>query len=242
MNARFTALEIRRILRAPRFYLMGVGIPVVLFLLLANVYGQGGDGADAVKYLMASMAAFGAMTAALNTGARIASERATGWNRLLRLTPLRPLWYVVSKLIVAMAVALPVVLLVYVLGAAVEGIGLSASQWLQSGVSLWLGVIPFALLGVVLGYAAKPDSVQVVSSGVFLGLSMFGGLWFPVEIMPKFLASVAKVMPSYWLGDIARTPLIDGHVSMQAVLTLTGWAVVAALVAARAYRRDTARS
>jgi ABC-2 type transport system permease protein len=103
-------------------------------------------------------------------------------------------------------------------------------------------VIPFALLGVVLGYAAKPDSVQVVSSGVFLGLSMFGGLWFPVEIMPKFLAAVAKVTPSYWLGDIARTPLLDGHVSMRAVLTLTGWAVVAGLVAARAYRRDTARS
>jgi ABC-2 type transport system permease protein len=242
MNVRFTLLEIRRILRAPRFYLMGIGIPVVMFLLLAGVYGQGRDGTAAVSYLMASMAAFGAMTAALNTGARIASERSTGWNRLLRLTPLHPLWYVVSKLIVAMAVALPVVVLVYTLGATVEGIDLSPSQWLQSGASLWLGVIPFALLGVVLGYAAKPDSVQVVSSAVFLGLSMFGGLWFPVEIMPRFLASVAKVMPSYWLGDVARSPLLDGHVSMQAVLTLTAWGVVAAVVAARAYRRDAARS
>ena len=242
MNPRFTVLEIRRIVRAPRFLLMGVGIPVVMFLLLANVYGGGSDGPSALGYLMASMAAFGAMTAALNTGARIAAERATGWNRLLRLTPLRPLWYVVSKLAVAMVVALPVVVVVYVLGATVEGVDLSLSQWLQSGLSLWLGVIPFALLGVVVGYLARPDSVQVVSSAVFLGLSMFGGLWFPVEIMPRVLATVAKVTPSYWLGEVARTPLLDGHLGTRAVYTLAAWAVVAAFAAARAYRRDTARS
>jgi ABC-2 type transport system permease protein len=242
MNVRFTLLEIRRILRVPQFLLVGVGVPVVMFLILSNVYGRGENGARAVSYLMASMAAFGAITAAINTGARISTERSTGWNRLLRLTPLRPLWYVLSKLIVAMVTALPVIVGVYVLGRVVEGVDLSGSQWLRSALSLWLGVIPFALLGVIVGYLAKPASVQVVSSALFLGLSMFGGLWFPVEMLPTFLTTVARVTPSYWLGDVARSPLLDGHVSTQAVLTLAAWTAVGAVVAGRAYRRDTARS
>jgi ABC-2 type transport system permease protein len=37
---------------------------------------------------MVGLAAFGTMGAVLSSGARIAAERSTGWNRQLRLTPL----------------------------------------------------------------------------------------------------------------------------------------------------------
>ena len=37
---------------------------------------------------MVGLAAFGAMNAMLSSGARIAGERAAGWNRQLRITPL----------------------------------------------------------------------------------------------------------------------------------------------------------
>ena len=37
---------------------------------------------------MVGLTAFGTMNAVLSTGARIAGERAVGWNRQLRITPL----------------------------------------------------------------------------------------------------------------------------------------------------------
>ena len=39
----------------------------------------------------------------------------------------------------------------------------------------------------------------------YLGLSILGGLWFPVEQFPPFLQDVAKATPSYWLADLGRS-------------------------------------
>ena len=43
------------------------------------------------------MIAFGAMTAVIAGGARIAAERSVGWNRQLRITPLAPARYFRAK-------------------------------------------------------------------------------------------------------------------------------------------------
>jgi ABC-2 type transport system permease protein len=243
MNGRYTLLEIRRILRQPRFFLFGVGIPAVMFSVLASLYGSPEmGGIAAVKSTMGSMAAFGAMTAAINIGGRVANERATGWNRLLRLTPLKPLAYVLTKLLVALLIALPAILVVYGLGAFVFGVHLPMSVWLQSGVGLWLGTIPFGVLGLFVGYLATADTSAMISSAVFLGLSMFGGLWFPVQFMPSFMAFIAKLTPSYWLGELARDPLASAGVNLQAVSTMLVWTAVIGVLAMWAYRRDTSRA
>ena len=61
-------------------------------------------------YFMVSMASFGAMVAALNAGGtRLAAERASGWTRQLRVTPL-PAWsYVSTKIAASMVIVLPVI-------------------------------------------------------------------------------------------------------------------------------------
>ena len=46
-------------------------------------------GISAPLYFMVGLAAFGTMNAMLASGARIAAERTVGWNRQLRITPLR---------------------------------------------------------------------------------------------------------------------------------------------------------
>jgi ABC-2 type transport system permease protein len=82
----------------------------------------------------------------------------------------------------------------------------------------------------------------MVTSAVFLLLSMFGGLWFPVTIMPAFMANIAKLTPSYWLGELARNPLAGAGLSLQAVLTLAIYTLVIGVFAMWAYRRDTSRT
>ncbi|WP_163507565.1 ABC transporter permease [Fodinicola acaciae] len=243
MSWQYVWLEIRRVLRAPQFVLLGIGIPAVMFMIFGPIYGsQQAGGLSALKYIMASMAAFGAMTASLNGGSRVAYERQTGWNRLLRLTPLRPWSYVLTRLVVALLISLPVILVVYALGATVGGIRMSLTTWLTSVVALWLGTIPFGILGLFVGFLSTAAVSGMVSSAVFLLLSMFGGLWFPVEIMPAFMATIARFTPSYWLGALARDPLSGAGISPQAVITLSAYTVVIGLFAMWAYRRDTSRT
>lgn len=243
MNTRYLSIELRRILRSPRFVIFTIGVPVVMFLVLGPIYGQpGAGGTDAVAYLMVSMAAFGAVSASVNSGALVAQERGRGWNRLLRLTPLRPGSYVVTKVVVSLAVAAPAIGGVYALGGLVQGVRLSPGAWFGSAALMLLGIVPFALIGVLIGYLGTPTSAPAIGAAVFLGLSLFGGLWFPVEIMPSFMGAVAHVVPSYWLGQLSRGPLAGEPVDIAAVAWLLAWTVVIAALAARAYRRDTART
>jgi ABC-2 type transport system permease protein len=85
--AAYTRYELLRTVRNKRFMILALGFPLVLYFLIAapNRHEQnlGGTGISAPLYLMVGLVAFGAMNAVLGSGARIAAERATGWNRQL---------------------------------------------------------------------------------------------------------------------------------------------------------------
>jgi ABC-2 type transport system permease protein len=215
-------------------------LPAVLVLIIGGV-SVGGD-ADAKKYVMVSMALFGAMTAAASSGSTIAVERGLGWNRTLRLTPLSPGAYVLNKVLLALLVAVPPVIVTFAVGAAGLHVRLTAVEWVLCFFGAWLSSLPFAALGVVIGYLANPDSVQQVTALLNLMLAAFGGLWVPVTLMPHWLQTIAKATPSYWTGEVARSPLDGGHIDGRAILVLLGWTVVLGLFALRRFRVDTARA
>lgn len=243
MTVRYALMSTRLAFRNTRFLVVTVALPLMLFLLYANLYkGQdAGNGLSVVAYLMVSMASFGCIGAAINTGARIAIERQVGWNRQLRLTALPGHSYLVAKAIVSMLVTLPALLLVFLAGATIGGVQLNLSQWLGTGLAVWLGLIPFAVLGLVIGFAGTVDTVQPISMITYLGLSILGGLWFPIEMFPAFLQDVAKVMPSYWLADLGRSVLAGDGVPVNAVLVLAAWTVVLGVVGVLSYRRSGAK-
>ncbi len=240
MTARYALLSTRTAYRNVRFLVLTVALPLLLFLLYSSLYqGQTTDtGLSVVAYLMVSMASFGCIGAAINTGARVAIERQTGWNRQLRLTALPANSYLIAKAAVSMLVTLPALILVFVAGATVGHVSLSPAQWLGTGLALWLGLIPFAVLGLVIGFAGTVDTVQPISMITYLGLSVLGGLWFPVEQFPEFLQDVAKVTPSYWLAQLGRDVLAGNGIAMPAVLMLTAWTILLGAVGGLAYRRS----
>lgn len=182
MNATYLALEVKRVVRGARFMIFTMAFPVVIYLIDANLFGSGGDtyldGLAIAPSLMVRMAAFGAISAALFTGARVALERSSGWQRQLRLTPMSGVSYLLSKAAVSMLVALPTILLVSLAGVLVEHVRLSAGQWVQILLGVWLGIIPIVLLGLLIGLVTTKDSVQPVTSVVTLVLGMIAGCGF----------------------------------------------------------------
>jgi ABC-2 type transport system permease protein len=246
MNATYLALEVKRVVRGARFMIFTVGFPVVLYLIDANLFGSGGDtypdGLAIAPSLMVRMAAFGAMSAALFTGARVALERSSGWQRQLRLTPMSGASYLLSKAAVSMLVALPTILLVSLAGVLFEHVRLSAGQWVQILLGVWLGIIPIVLLGLLIGLVTTKDSMQPVTSVVMLVLGMIGGLWIPSNIVPAGFQSVMRIFPTYWLGQIGDAALAHSTAIGNAVLVLAVWSVVLVLVGARCYRASVARA
>ncbi|MCT6957972.1 hypothetical protein M1708_23260, partial [Salmonella enterica subsp. enterica serovar Saphra] len=71
-------------------------------------------GVSVAAYIMVSMAMYGAMMSATQTGASVALERAQGWSRQLLLTPLNPLVNVIIKIIAGMLFGFIAIVATYV--------------------------------------------------------------------------------------------------------------------------------
>ncbi|WP_410650796.1 ABC transporter permease [Amycolatopsis sp. cmx-4-54] len=242
MNMTYLTLEIKRIVRSPQFALFTIGMPLAMFLLFGGIFGARdiAPGISTATVTMVNMAAYGAMTAALFTGTRVATERTDGWQRTLRLTPMRASGYLMVKVSAGLFVALPVLLVIFAAGM-IRGIRLETGQWLTIFGTLWLGTLPFAVLGLMIGLFGKGDTVQAVTGALMLPLGMFGGLWIPLQVLPGWMNTAGHLMPTYWLGEIGRAPVLGGAGTLTAVAVLAAWLVIPALVVMARFRLDTAR-
>jgi ABC-2 type transport system permease protein len=245
MNAAYLLTEIRRNFRAPRFLIFVIAFPVLMFLLQANVFTKAGaaDHTQIAAVLMVNMMTFGTFAAANTSGARLALERALGWQRQLRLTPLTGVGYLTGKGLSGLLVGLPALILVPVLAVVAEGVHLDAAGWVRILAGVWLGTIPLVLLGLLIGQFGTPDSMQPITMLVTLGMGFLGGLWIPIESMPGWLHDVAQLMPTYWVLQVARPAVTtDMVVSLpESAGVLAAWTVVLGALVIRRYRKDSAR-
>ncbi len=242
MNSAYLRFELLRTVRNRRFFFLSLGFPLVLYFLIAgpnrHKANLGHSGLSAPLYFMVGLAAFGTMNAMLSSGARIAGERAVGWNRQLRITPLSTRTYFRAKVLTGYVMAAITLVALYLAGTTL-GVSLTGNEWARMTVLILLGLLPFAGLGIVFGHLLTPDSIGPVMGGTTALLAILGGTWFPIT--GGAMKDVGEGLPSYWLVQA-------GHVALGGKgWTSTGWVVmivwtVAAAAAARwAYRRDTLR-
>lgn len=235
-------LELRRMLGDARFLILMLVMPVGMYLLFTNLFGAAGaTGQDAYAHAMVSMAAFGAIGAALTaTAPRIALERANGWLRQLRVLPVSPARVVTAKVLSAMCWALPAIVLVFATAVVDHGVTLPGWRWVAVGALLWVGTAPFAALGALLGYVTGPDAAFGVMFGIYLFLAAVGGLWMPVEVLPTVLQHIAVTLPSNRFAELGWRLVSGGSPSAVGAVILAGWLVLLAALAGVGYRRANA--
>lgn len=247
MNAlvAFGQFELGRLLRSWRFLAVTVGFPVVFYLLFLGDRSPSKivDGTVPWKvYLMVAMCSFGALVAALNAGGtRLASERATGWARQIRVTPL-PAWsYVGTKVVVSMLVVLPVLLLVEVVGTTFGGVQMTVAQWIGLTALMWVASVPFAVLGVFVGFLVHAETAYPVVTVLMFVLGYFGGLFTPVGQMPKALRVTARLLPSYHNASLGNELLGGKTLGVEHWLVLIGYAIVLGFVIVWRHRLQESR-
>ncbi|MEJ3403377.1 ABC transporter permease [Rathayibacter sp. YIM 133350] len=248
-NLTFLGIELRRKLRNRRSIAFTVVFPVLMYYLagypnhdvaLTEVpLAQGG--LSVAAYIMVSMALYGAMMSATNAGGAVATERALGWSRQLRLTPLNPMANVAMKLIAGMMFGLIAVVATYLAGV-ISGVHMSAAQWIFSGLAAWLlGSAVFTTLGLLFGYLVPGENAMQVTSLVVVFFSFIGGLFYPVSMMPPIMQDVAAWTPVYGIGEIARAPLTGQGFDALVLVNAVCWFAIFAVGTALLFRRDTKR-
>jgi len=242
-NLTFLGIEFRRLLRNRRTVIVTLIVPVILFLLFKSNRRAGvlaGSELNAAA-TMIGIAVYGAMLAATSGGARVSIERALGWSRQLRLTPLRPPAYIGIKLATAMLLGLISVTVIYIVGVG-DGVRMAPVDWVLTGVLAWAASIVFASFGLFMGYLLPSENVMQVIGPVLGVFSLFGGLFIPVSLLPSVLQQIAPYMPTYGVAAIARYPLLGGAFDPAWLLSLVAWTAAFAVAAVILFRRDTRRT
>lgn len=133
---------------------------------------------------------------------------------------------------------LPAIAAVLAAGGVVNGVRLDVWQWAAIAVLLWLGSIPFTLLGLGNGYRLTAQTTGVANMVCNLGLSVIGGLWFPLALFPGWLRSLSAYTPTNRFAQLGVS-VADGHApGLGAVAVLTAWLLAFGSYAVFSYRRS----
>jgi ABC-2 type transport system permease protein len=238
----FLKFELRRLVREPRLFVFTVLMPVISYIVFTGVGDTSGraEGISVVTALTVSLAAYGAVVGVLSVGVGVSTERATGWLRQLRLTPLPPVRVVAVKGVVTTLTSIPSIVAVGVTGRIQHHVSLPLDRWVALVLVLWLGTIPFGLLGLAIGYSLPPEIAQPASFLTFFCLSVLGGLLVPVEVFPRTLQHLAHALPTNRYAELGWKAAA-GHLPTPLGGTiLAGWTLLFAVLAAVAYRRSAA--
>ncbi|MER5898568.1 ABC transporter permease [Streptomyces mirabilis] len=231
----YLRLEVRRTLRDAGFVIGGIAMPVMMYLLFTNL-GDDSDGGWKTGSMI-GMAAYGAVGSALNTGGGVAEDKGIGWLRQLRVTPMTPREVVLGRTLTGSVTVLPAIAAVLAAGGLVNGVRLEVWQWAAVAVLLWLGSMPFTLLGLGNGYRLTAQTTGVANMVCNLGLSVVGGLWFPLTLFPGWLRSLSGFTPTNRIAELGASVAEGAAPALGAVAVLTAWLLAFGSYAVVSYRR-----
>lgn len=133
-----------------------------------------------------------------------------------------------------MLATLPVV----VVAEAATPVSLSPTRWLGFAVTLVAGSVPFALLGVAIGYAVEPRAAVPIANLVYLGLSYGGGLFQDASSLPGVLRPISNVFPTRLWADLLRASGAGDALPWENALGLAGYGVAFFFLAYWGFQRD----
>jgi ABC-2 type transport system permease protein len=238
-------LEIRRLRRNPRAVIITVIVPVIFYfgfgLNRANTTGNYGHG-NYAAFVLVSLALYGAIFSTTYTGAGVSVERAQGWSRQLRLTPLSSGGYIGMKVTTALILGLVPIAIVNVIGGLLtHKAQMPVYLWIVSALCVWVGSLIFAAFGLFIGFLIPPDVVPQLLGLIMSLFAFFGGLFIPITILPQTIQDIAKWTPEYGLNELVHAPMIGAGVDWTWIVNVLAWLVIFAGGAIWRFSRDTAR-
>lgn len=167
---------------------------------------------------------------AMMTSISIVRERETGTMEILLVSPVKPLFFILSK-------AVPYFVLSFVNLASILLLSVYVLHVPIAGSLFWLIVVSMLFifvslsLGLLISSVTHTQIAAMLVSGLMLMMPtmMLSGMIFPIESMPLVLRLIAYIMPARWYIQAVRKLMIEG-VDISLVLTEVSVLVVMAVI------------
>ncbi|VDG19597.1 ABC transporter permease [Lactiplantibacillus mudanjiangensis] len=232
MNAQLVFDGKRLILRNFSFQFFSILMPAGFYLLFTKVMTSGTVPASFNAQYMGSMIVYsGTISAIFGLAAMLLHDREEGLLQWLQLTPGGLKAYYGSIGFWTLVMNAISVLVMGILAVVVNQVNLSIWQWLGVLLTALIGQLPVILLGVMLSFLNRAETLSVISNLVTFPMAIISGLWWPMSILPSWLRPIGKTMPTYFVNDLLGQITTHGTLKATDIMGIGAWIIGLALVA-----------
>ena len=192
-----------------------------------------------ISYFVPSILALSVMQLGIFAAVPLVADREKGILKRLSATPLRRWQLVGSNTLMRLLIAMVQTVIIVGVGSAFFGVQISGSL-LLAAVFVALGAVSFLALGYVLAsFTRTEEAANGITQVVQFPMMFLSGVFFPIEAMPQFLQSIARLIPLTYLADALRQVMVGGTAFAPlwvCAAVLLGWLVVCFAIASRKFR------
>lgn len=174
------------------------------------------------------------------TAISIVKEKETGTMELLLVSPVKPLWIIISKAIPYLVLSVINFSTILILSHFVMEVPVRGSILLLSLVA-FVFILASLAIGLIISEISGSQRTALLISG--MGLTMptmiFSGIIFPCESMPEILQWVSHAIPAKWFIIMVKKIMIQGsgfvNISKEFCI-LSSMAIVLLTISIRGFR------
>jgi ABC-2 type transport system permease protein len=145
-----------------------------------------------------------------------AELRQKGIIRKLSTTPITRTDWILSNILYQFILAVICAVAILVVSYAVFSVRLQVNAWLL--VFIVLEVFAFGGIGMILTRVAnEAESATAAANFIMFPMMFLSGSFFPLELMPGFLQTIARILPLYYVNEGLRAAMVsvDGMAALR---------------------------
>ena len=162
-----------------------------------------------IDFFVPGIIAMSVMTSSLSGAINVNAElRQKGVIRKLSTTPITRTDWILSNILYQFILAAISTMAILVVSYAVFRVRLQISAWLP--LFIVLEVFAFGGIGMILTRVANEAESAVAAANFIMFPMMFlSGTFFPLEMMPGFLQTIARALPLYYVNEGLRASMVS---------------------------------
>ncbi|MFC1466711.1 MAG: ABC transporter permease [Candidatus Brachytrichaceae bacterium NZ_4S206] len=231
--------------REPMVVFWNLVFPLFLLVIYRFVFGEmnvGGN--DFMQWVVPGVVVLNVLSfGILGSASFMLQMRTAGVLRRLQATPTPTAILFGAFMAVNVLMCLAQTAAVIVFAAVVFGWTTSLHGLLLSLPMILLSVVVAVALGQCISSLSPRFSIALAVGQLIYFVQMFiAGLVIPMEMMPGWLQEVARLLPAYAIGDLVRSPLLDGGLSAEAMRNAAlavAYGLMAGFIATRFFRWES---
>jgi ABC-2 type transport system permease protein len=161
-----------------------------------------------IEFFVPGIIAMSVMTSSLSGAVHMNAElRQKGVIRKLATTPITRTDWILSNILYQLILAVISTMAILVVSYAVFSVRLQINAWLF--VFIVFEVFAFGGIGMILTRVAnEAESATAAANFIMFPMMFLSGSFFPLEMMPAFLQTIARILPLYYVNEGLRASMV----------------------------------